>query len=39
MKHNLLIAAGALVALSACSGSKTETTLTESGLDPQKFVA
>ena len=41
MKTNLLLAAGALVALTAaCSGSKTEeTTLTASGLDPQKFVS
>ncbi len=38
MKTNLLIAAGALVALSACSGAKTESNLTASGLDPQKFV-
>lgn len=39
MKTNLLIAAGALMALSACTGGKTETcNLTASGLDPQKFV-
>ena len=39
MKTNLLIAAGALMALSACTGGKTETSnLTASGLDPQKFV-